>query len=99
MSLGVFPSGDSPTVVRWISLLVAIVAFFMCAGFLFLAVDSQISGKATYRYGPRGLLSQKVEFKSEPQKYHEALQMLYFRAGATGLIGYVSLLFFRKLGD
>jgi hypothetical protein len=99
MSLGIFPTGDSPSVVRWISLLVGIVAFLMCAGFLFLAVDSQISGKAIYRYGPRDMLSEKVESKSEPQKYHEALQKLYFRAGAAGLIGYVSLVFFRKLGD
>ena len=99
MSLGIFPSGDSPAVVRWISLLVAIVAFFICAGFLFSAVNSQFSGKATYRYGPRDLLSERVESKTEPQKYHEALQKLYFRAAAAGLIGYVSLAFFKKLGD
>jgi hypothetical protein len=99
MSLGRFPSGDSPAVVRWVSFLVAIVGLLMCGVGLVSAVDAQISGKATYVYGPRGIYKEQVESKKEPQKYHEALQRLYFSAGVAGLIGYVSFIFFRKLGE
>ena len=99
MSLGMFPSGDSPAVVRWVSFLVAIVGLLICGGFVVTAVNAHISGKATYRYGPRGMLKEQVESKTEPQKYNDALQGLYFRAGVAGLIGYVSFMFFRKLGE
>lgn len=99
MSLGIFPSGDSPTVVRWVAFVVAIIALLICAAFLFSAVSAQISGKAVYRHGPKGLISENVSFESEPLKYNEAIQKLYFRAGAAGFIGCISLVFFRKLGE
>lgn len=99
MSFGMFPSGDSPVIIRWIALFVAIAALLVCGGVLVSAAEAQITGTATYRYGPRDLLSEQVEAKTEPKKYHDALQKLYFQAGAAGLIGYVAFVFFRKLGE
>jgi len=99
MLLGRSPAGDSPAVVRWIALFVAVVAIAFCGVQVVEAVRAQHSGTATYRYGPRGILREQVSIHDQPQKYQESINKLYFTAGAAGLISYVAFLFFRKLGE
>lgn len=99
MSLGLFPTDDSPAVVRWIAGLVALLAALFCILGLLVIVHSLTTGTATYHYGPRGLLSEKVTRTTEPGKYHEALMKQTFQTGVSGVFAFVCFAFFRKLGE
>ena len=94
-----FPSGDSPQITRWIAFVFAIIALLFFGFSTVSLVSAHSTGTATYRYGPRGILREEVTKQNQPQKFREAVEGLYFSACVTGLLSYVSFLFFRKLGE
>jgi len=99
MLIGRSPSGDSPAVVRWIACIVAALTLLLCGWNVIQAIDAHLTGTATYRYGPRGMLREQVHRDTQPEKFQEAVSRLCFTGATTGLISIVSFWFFRKLGE
>ena len=103
-----FPDTPSPGIVRWCALAVALVTGFFALVGVIAAVKVEASGVAYYRpnagvayYRPNARLpaTERVERKTDPKKFREAVMLNWYYVLYPGALAAASFWFYRRLSD
>ncbi len=94
-----FPDTPSPGIVRWCALAVALVTGFFALVGVIAAVKVEASGVAYYRPNARLPATERVERKTDPKKFREAVMLNWYYVLYPGALAAASFWFYRRLSD
>ena len=91
-----YPSGDSPDVVRWISLLAGIIAILIFGLSTYQLIHDTWTGSTTYT-AQRFSQAITVAKASSPEKYSRGISQIATVSILSGGVSLIMFAFFRKL--
>ena len=90
----------SPTHVRRVALVVAIVGLIVCGLNAYWAASNEMTGTAVYSVGLRSSTrSEHVTRESSPAKFRQATNRLWVGSGFSLVVSVGAFRFFRKIDD
>jgi len=91
-----FPQ-SSPAETRWVAFIFGMAALLLLLFGSYSAIRSELTKKAIYASGPRGMIKEQVTKESNPVKFRDAVNQGWFMILVTGGLSWVGFYFFRRL--